>query len=31
MIVCAAIFFIRALGRKVVGRWNAIDDVFGDV
>jgi Flp pilus assembly pilin Flp len=28
MIVCACIFFISALGKKVVGRWDRINDLF---
>ncbi len=28
MIVCACIFFISALGKKVVGRWDRINEMF---
>jgi len=29
MIVCACMFCITALDKKVVGRWKAIGNVFG--
>jgi hypothetical protein len=29
MIVCACMFCITALDKKIVGRWNAIDNVLG--
>ena len=28
MIVCACIFFISALGKKIVGRWDRINEIF---
>jgi Flp pilus assembly pilin Flp len=28
MIVCACIFFISALGKKVVGRWDRINEIL---
>jgi Flp pilus assembly pilin Flp len=31
MIVCACMFCITALDKKIVGRWNAIGNVFGAV
>jgi Flp pilus assembly pilin Flp len=31
MIVCACMFCITALDKKIVGRWNAIDNFFGAV
>jgi Flp pilus assembly pilin Flp len=31
MIVCAYMFCITALDKKIVGRWNAIDNFFGAV
>jgi hypothetical protein len=31
MIVCACLFCITALDRKIVGRWNALDNFFGAV
>ena len=31
MIGCACMFCITALDKKIVGRWNAIDNFFGAV
>jgi hypothetical protein len=31
MIVCARMFCITALDKKIVGRWNAIANFFGAV
>jgi hypothetical protein len=31
MIVCACMFCITALDKKIVGRWNAIDNFLGAV
>jgi hypothetical protein len=31
MLVCACMFCITALDKKIVGGWNAIDNFFGAV